>query len=126
MDARKPEKRYRVAHVLEDGRRVYLSTRGKIVVMPRREAEFWVQVANAVHTVEIDEMVYSADLLFYDRRSFFLERLLPFVRVVSSTIEPADVFPSENSLIIGGIRASEAAEQYRPAHDYRGSIVIVS
>ena len=126
MDPQNPEKRYRVAHHLEDGRRVYLSTHGKIVVMPRREAEFWVQVASAVHSVEIDEMVYSPDLLFYDRRSFFLDRLLPFVRVVSSTIEPADVGPDRNSLIIGGILASEASEQYRPAHDYRGSILLVS
>ena len=79
---RKPSVRsyYRVVNTLEDGRRLYLSTRGKLLVMPRAEADFWVQVARRVHAITIDEMVYSKDLQFYDHRSYFLERLEPFVR----------------------------------------------
>ena len=46
--------------------------------MPRAEAEFWAGVARQVQGVTIDEMVYSKDLRYYERRSYFLERLMPF------------------------------------------------
>lgn len=89
---RKPsvKKLFRVVNTLEDGRKLYLSTHGKILVMPKDEADFWIDVARRVHGITIDEMVYSNDLQFYDRRSYFLERLEPFVRVVKTAPERAD------------------------------------
>ena len=79
---RKPslKRLFRVLNTLEDGRELYLSTQGKLLVMPRQEADFWTAVARRVHSITIDEMVYSKDLQYYDHRSYFLERLEPFVR----------------------------------------------
>jgi hypothetical protein len=77
---------FRVVNTLEDGRKLYLSTQGKLLVMPRAEAEFWAGVARQVQGVTIDEMVYSKDLRYYERRSFFLERLMPFSRVVKTSL----------------------------------------
>jgi hypothetical protein len=56
---RKPslKKLFRVVNTLEDGRKLYLSTGGKVLVMPRREANFWIDVARRVHSITIDEMV---------------------------------------------------------------------
>jgi hypothetical protein len=48
---------FRVVNTLEDRRKLYLSTRGKLLVMPRAEAEFWAGVARQVQGVTIDEMV---------------------------------------------------------------------
>jgi hypothetical protein len=116
---------YRVVHTLEDGRRLYLSTRGKLMVMPQEEAEFWVQVARKVHTITIDEMVYSTDLQFYDHRSYYLERLHPFVRVAATVAERADVAIDPEAFIIGGIRATEVDHEFRPRQDYSNTILII-
>src|ERR1700722_17387187 len=82
---------FRVVNTLEDGRKLYLSTRGKLLVMPRAEAEFWAGVARQVRGITIDEMVYSKDLMYYERRSYFLERLMPFSRVVKTVLEQTNV-----------------------------------
>jgi hypothetical protein len=116
---------YRVLHTLEDGRKLYLSTRGKLMVMPREEAAFWVHVARKVHSISIDEMVYSQDLQFYDHRSYFLERLQPFVRVVATLHERGDVPVDPEAFIIGGMRAAAVDHEFRPRHDYSNTILII-
>ena len=60
-------------------------------------------------------MVYSKDLQFYDHRSYFLERLEPFVRVVKTMPERADVAVDPEAFIIGGILAAKVDHQFRPA-----------
>ena len=42
---RKPsvKKLFRVINTLEDGRKLYLSTQGKVLVMPKDEADFWIR-----------------------------------------------------------------------------------
>ncbi len=124
---RKPsvKKLFRVVNTLEDGRRLYLSTQGKVLVMPRGEANFWINVARRVHGITIDEMVYSKDLQFYDHRSYFLERLEPFVRVVKTMPERADVAVDPEAFIIGGVLATKVDHQFRPRHDYRNTVVII-
>jgi hypothetical protein len=122
---RRVKRLYRVVHTLEDGRRLYLSTGGKLMVMPQVEADFWVRVARQVHTITIDEMVYSEDLRYYDRRSYFLEELKPFVRVARTMAERTDVALDPDAFIIGGIRATEVEHEFRPQHDYSNTIVII-
>ncbi len=116
---------YRVVHTLEDGRRLYLSTQGKLMVMPRAEAEFWTQLARKVHTITWDELVYSKDLLSYDHRSHFLENLRPFVRVVRTEVESTDVVLDPRAFVIGGALASTVAHHVRAQHDYNDTIVII-
>ena len=125
MRKRKAKGLFRVVHTLEDGRRLYLSTRGKLMVMPRAEADFWVQVARKVHTITIDEMVYSKDLQFYDHRSHFLEELKPFVRVVATVSERTDIAVDPEAFIIGGLRACKVEHEYRPRHDYSNTILVI-
>jgi hypothetical protein len=124
---RKPgvNKLFRVVNTLEDGRKLYLSTNGKILVMPRDEADFWVDVARRVHGITIDEMVYSKDLQFYDHRSYFLERLEPFVRVVRTMPERADAPIDPQAFIIGGVFATNVDHQFRPRHEYRDTVLIL-
>jgi hypothetical protein len=115
---------FRVVNTLEDGRRLYLSTRGKLLVMPRAEAEFWAGVARQVRGVTIDEMVYSKDLRHYERRSYSLERLIPFSRVVKTALEPTNVAVDPAAFIIGGIHAAKVDFQFRPRHDYSNTVLI--
>jgi hypothetical protein len=124
---RKPsvKKLFRVVNTLEDGRRLYLSTQGKVLVMPKDEADFWISVARRVHGISIDEMVYSKSLQFYDHRSYFLERLEPFVRVVNTMAERADVAVDPKAFIIGGVLAATVDHQYRPRHDYSNTVLII-
>ena len=124
---RKPNLRklYRVLNTLEDGRKLYLSTQGKVLVMPRPEAEFWTDVVQRVHSITIDEMVYSKDLHFYDHRSYFLERLEPFVRVVKTMPEHANLAVDPEAFIIGGIHAVHADHQFRPQYDYSNTLLII-
>jgi hypothetical protein len=119
------KKLYRVVNTLEDGRRLYLSTHGKVLVMPRGEANFWTRVARRVHSITIDEMVYSKDLRFYEHRSYFLERLEPFVRVVKTVSERADAAIHAEGFIIGGILAATVDDQFRPEHDYSNTVLII-
>jgi hypothetical protein len=116
---------FRVVNTLEDGRRLYLSTRGKLLVMPRAEAEFWAGVARQVRGVTIDEMVYSKDLRYYERRSYFLERLMPFSRVVKTALEQTSVARDPTAFIIGGVPAAKVDFQFRPRHDYSNSVLII-
>jgi hypothetical protein len=118
-------KLFRVLNTLEDGRKLYLSTQGKVLVMPRPEADFWINVARRVHSIEIDEMVYSKDLRLYDHRSYFLERLEPFVRVVKTMPEQANVAVDPEAFIIGGILAARVDHQFRPQRDYSNTLLII-
>ena len=124
---RKPSvnKLFRVVNTLEDGRKLYLSTQGKVLVMPKDEADFWINVARRVHGITIDEMVYSKDLHFYDHRSYFLDRLQPFVRVVKTMSERADAAVDPEAFIIGGALATTVDHQFRPRHDYRNTVLII-
>jgi hypothetical protein len=117
---------FRVVNTLEDGRKLYLSTHGKILIMPKDETEFWINVARRVHGITIDEMVYSNDLQFYDHRSYFLERLKPFVRVIKTMPERADTPIGPEAFIIGGFLATKVDHQFRPRHDYRNTVLIIS
>jgi hypothetical protein len=117
--------RFRVVDTLEDGRKRYLSTRRKLLVMPRVEAEFWAGVARQVQGVTVDEMVYSKDLRYYERRSYFLERLVPFSRVVKKALEQTSVAPDPAAFMIGGVPAAEVDFQFRPRHDYSNSVLII-
>ena len=105
---------FRVVNTLEDWRKFYLSTRGKLLVMPRAEAEFWAGVARQVQGITIDEMVYSKDLKYYERRSYFLERLMPFSRVVKTALEQTNVAVDPAAFIIGGVPATKVDLQFRP------------
>jgi hypothetical protein len=125
MRKRSVKKLFRVVNMLEDGRKLYLSTHGKVLVMPADEADFWINVARRVHGITIDEMVYSKDLQFYDHRSYFLERLEPFVRVVRTMPERADVPVDPEAFIIGGVLAIQVDHQFRPRHDYRDTVLII-
>ena len=116
---------FRVVNTLEDGRKLYLSTRGKLLVMPRTEAEFWAGVARQVRGITIDEMVYSKDLKYYERRSYFLERLMPFSRVVKTVLEQTNVAVDPAAFIIGGIQATKVDFQFRPRHDYSNSVLVI-
>ena len=124
---RKPsvKKLFRVVNTLEDGRKLYLSTHGKVLVMPEDEADFWIKVARRVHGITIDEVVYSKDLQFYDHRSYFLERLEPFVRVVKTMSERADAAVDPEAFINGGALATTVDHQFRPRHDYRNTVIII-
>jgi hypothetical protein len=115
---------YRVVHTLEDGRRLYLSTRGKLMLMARTEADFWVEAARMAHSITIDELVYSKDLRLYGHRSYFLERLAPFVRVVATERESGDVAVDPAAFVIGGVRASDVDHQFRPRNDHSKRFVI--
>jgi hypothetical protein len=117
--------RFRVVNTLEDGRKRYLSTRGKLLVMPRAEAEFWAGVARQVQGLTIDEMVYSKDLRYYERRSHFLERLMSFSRVVKTALEQTSVALDPAAFIIGGVPAAKVDFQFRPRHDYSNSVLII-
>ncbi len=92
---------------LEDGRKVYLSVDGKIVIMTKLDADFWVKVGQATQGIMVDGFVYSKDLRLYGRRSYWLERLEPFVQVVSMEIERADPPVDPEAFIVGGIPASQ-------------------
>jgi hypothetical protein len=116
---------FRVVNTLEDGRRLYLSTRGKLLMLPRAEAEFWAGVARQVQGVTIDEMVYSKDLRYYERRSYFLERLMPFSRVVKTALEQTSVALDPAAFIIGGVPEAKVDFQFRPRHDYSNSVLII-
>jgi hypothetical protein len=70
-------------------------------------------------------MVYSKDLQFYEHRSYFLEELKPFVRVVATMPERADVAIDPEAFIIGGVRASAVDHEFRPQHDYSNTILII-
>ena len=124
---RKPsvKKLFRVVNTLEDGRKLYLSTQGKVLVMPKDEADFWISVARRVHGITIDEMVYSEDLQFYDHRSYFLEKLEPFVRVVETMSERADAAVDPEAFIIGGVLATKVDHQFRPRHDYSNTVLFI-
>ncbi len=124
---RKPsiKKLFRVVNTLEDGRKLYLSTHGKVLVMPKDEADFWISVARRVHGITIDEMVYSKDLQFYDHRSYFLERLMPFSRVVKTALEPTNIAVDPAAFIVGGIQATKVDLQFRPRHDYSNKVLII-
>jgi hypothetical protein len=124
---RKPnvKKLFRVVNTLEDGRKLYLSSHGKVLVMPKDEADFWISVARRVHGITIDEMVYSKDLQFYDHRSYFLDRLEPFVRVVQTMPERADAAVDPEAFIVGGILATKVDHQFRPKHNYSNTILII-
>jgi hypothetical protein len=93
-----------VVHILDDGRRLYLASKGKLLVMPEGEANFWVQVSRQVHGIPIDEKVYSKDLRLYERRSCFLEQLIPFARVIKTMPERADVPVDPDAFIVGASR----------------------
>jgi hypothetical protein len=118
-------KRFRVLHTLDDGRKLYLSVQGKLLVMPKGEAEFWVRVSRQIHSISIDEMVYSSDLRFYERRSSFLEKLLPFTRVVSTAVECADAAVDPEAFIVGGFAATTVVAEYRPQGDYQDSVILL-
>lgn len=125
MHKRRLKKLFRVVHTLEDGRKLYLSTRGKLLVMPRCEADFWTAVSQKVHSITIDEMVYRNDLQVYDHRSYFLDRLEPFVRVVGTTPEQANIAVDPGAFIIGGHRAAEVEHEFRPQQDYGAAVFII-
>jgi hypothetical protein len=124
---RKPnvKKQFRVVLTLEDGRKIYLSTKGKLLLMPKAEADFWARVSRQVHSITIDEMVYSQDLQFYNPRSYFLERLMPFTRVVATALERADVPVDPKAFIVGGIRAATVGSEYQPRRDYRNTVLVI-
>jgi hypothetical protein len=119
------KKQFRVALTLEDGRRLYLSTKGKLLVMPKAEADFWARVSRQIHSITIDEMVYSKDLQFYNPRSYFLERLMPFTRVMHTALERADVPVDPKAFIIGGILAASVGTEYQPRRDYRNTVLVI-
>jgi hypothetical protein len=102
-----------------------MSSSGKLLVMPRAEADFWVQVSRQIHGITIDEMVYSQDLQYYNPRSYFLERLMAFTRVVKTMPERTDVPLDPAAFIMGGTLASKAHVEFRPARDHRNTLLVI-
>jgi hypothetical protein len=121
----KPDLRelYRLVNTLADGRRVYLTRGGKIQLTTRRAAELCAIQTRALTGIMIDELVYAQDLSFYAFRSYCLERLIPFVRVVDTSIERADAPTDPRAVILGGRPAFEAGICIEPASEMQ--IIII-
>jgi hypothetical protein len=124
---RKPNlsKMFRLVNKLEDGRRVYLSVDGKIVIMTRLDADFWLKVGQATQGIMVDGFVYSKDLLQYGRRSYWLERLEPFVQVASMEIESADTPVDPEAFIVGGIPAGTVGYWTKPRDEFEHPILVI-
>lgn len=117
---------YRLLITLEDGRNLYLSSNGQVLTMPPREAEFWQHVANSVRGCTIDEMVYSQDLKSYEHRSYYVERLLPFVWTVKTTIDSLARPINPTAFIIGGQLAKDVGVTFRSNYDYSNAVLVIA
>jgi hypothetical protein len=115
---------FRLVNELDDGRKVYLSVDGKILIMRKDDAEYWVKVGNLTQGVMVDGFAYSRDLRLYGRRSYWLERLEPFVQVSSMKIEPADAPVDPDAFIVGGIPASQVGYWSKPLNDAERAFVV--
>jgi hypothetical protein len=105
---------FRLVNQLEDGRKVYLSLDSKILAMTKEDAQYWVKVGNLTQGVMVDGFVYSQDLRLYGRRSYWLERLEPFVQVERMMIEPVDAPVDPQAFIVGGIPAKDLDYRTKP------------
>jgi hypothetical protein len=103
---------YRVKNVLSDGRGVYVSKRGMIHLMTRRQAELYQRMREENADPKRDPGVYARDLGMYGNRSLFLDSLSSFVMVAATTIEPETVPVSGEAFILGGVPAI-TVEAYR-------------
>jgi hypothetical protein len=121
----KLSKMFRLMNKLEDGRKVYLSVDGKIVIMTQSDAEFWKKVGHATQGIMVDGFVYSKDLRQYGRRSYWLERLEPFVQVASMEIERADSPVDPEAFIVGGIPARDVGYWTKPRDEFQHPILVI-
>lgn len=102
----KPETLYRVAFLLGDGRKVYVSKRGLLHLMSHRQAVLTADL-NESNRARPDPGVYARDLSFYGNRSLFLDSGVPFVAVVRAEVEPADGPVDPGARVLGDVPASE-------------------
>jgi hypothetical protein len=116
---------FRLVNQLEDGRKVYLSLDGKILVMTKDDAQYWVNVGNLTQGVMGDGFVYSKDLRLYGRRSYWLERLEPFAQVERMIIEPADAPVDPDAFIVGGIHARDLDYWAKPVDESQKTFVVL-
>ncbi len=116
---------FRLVNQLEDGRKVYLSLENKILVMTKEDAQYWVKVGNLTQGVMVDGFVYSKDLRLYGRRSYWLERLEPFVQVERMLIEPADAPVDREAFIVGAIPAKDLDYWNKPVDDSQKTFVLL-
>lgn len=101
---------HRVYHTLADGRRVYYSTSdGRVAFLDRNRVEqaYAFHVAGFHGIAYDDPLVYAADLSEYQRRSWFLADLRPFVMVVDVGHESARTPIDRAAFVAGGRRACE-------------------
>jgi hypothetical protein len=125
MPKSKLSKMFRLVNKLEDGRKVYLSVDGKIVIMAKFEAEFWLKVGLATQGIMVDGFVYSKDLREYGRRSYWLERLQPFAQVVGMEIEQADAPVDPEAYIVGGLPATSVGYWTKPRDEFQHPILVI-
>jgi hypothetical protein len=116
---------FRLLNKLEDGRKVYLSVDSKIVIMTRPDADFWLKVGQATQGIMVDGFVYSKDLRQYGRRSYWLERLEPFVQVVGMEIERAETPVDPEAFIVGGIPARDVGYWTKPRDEFQRPILVI-
>lgn len=102
-------KLYRVANLLADGRKVYVSKRGLVHLMSEDEMALYMQLlANQRASVRNDPGVYLVNLSMYGPRSLFLETLSPFVMIDRAVTESADTPIDGRAFVLGGVPATAA------------------
>lgn len=94
--------KHRLKWTLEDGRKVYISLRGKI---DAREMNEW-SVVDFERSLT-DDSAYSEDLTIFGQASFFYKLDIPYVRCKSYKFEEETQPIDETAFIIGGKLACE-------------------
>jgi hypothetical protein len=102
--------KWRMFNVLADGRRVYVSKRGKVHLVSKAAAENWMamSMANRCERGPIKKLVYAKDLGSYGNLTLYLESLTPYVATANSGIESESAPIDPGAYVLGGILATEA------------------
>ena len=91
----KPLDSFRVKFVLEDGRFVYPTDKGRVHVAPRD------QLATQLPTM-IRDMAYTADLGMFGPAAMFERAGKPFVRIRDAVFEDAESPIDTTAFVLGG------------------------
>jgi len=98
--------RFRIKSVLEDGRKVYMSKRGRIDVLDRSGAERVLRMRSDGP----DKFAYTSDLAWYGSRELFEPRGIRMVGVVLTVSESASDPIDREAFVLGGVLAHEAGD----------------
>jgi hypothetical protein len=96
---------YRMVNTLADGRKVYVSRRGRVQLVARDWVESWLR-SSMRDAENPDPMVYTADLLLYGNRSALAETRRPYVLIAESDAEAATEPLDPEAFVLGGELAS--------------------